>query len=80
MLLESPLGVDHLQKMSFNHMVTHNQAYFDKINSKTLNKPKQKPNYPPAPATSKQSVTRNPLANSLATVGHHFRPNPTGKH
>jgi hypothetical protein len=29
-----------------NHMVTHNQAYFDKINSKTPNKPKQKPNHP----------------------------------
>jgi hypothetical protein len=56
-------------------MVTHNQAYFDKINSKTSNKPKQKPNHPPAPATSKQSVTRNPPANSLATMGHHFRPN-----
>jgi hypothetical protein len=27
-------------------MVTHNQAYFDKINSKTPNKPKQKPNHP----------------------------------
>jgi hypothetical protein len=46
-------------------MVTHNQAYLDKINSKTPNKPKQKPNHPPAPATSKQP----------ATVGHHFRPN-----
>jgi hypothetical protein len=82
---ESPLGADHLQKVpfaAFNYMVTHNQAYFDKINSKIPNKLKQKPNklkqkpnHPPTPATSKQSVTRNPLANSLATVGHHFRPN-----
>jgi hypothetical protein len=27
-------------------MITHNQAYFDKINSETPNKPKQKPNHP----------------------------------
>jgi hypothetical protein len=49
LLNESPLGTDHLQKASFaasNHMLTHNQAYFDKINSKTPNKPKQKPNHP----------------------------------
>jgi hypothetical protein len=80
-LKESPLGADHLQKVSFaasNHMVTHNQAYFDKINSKIPNKLKQKPNHPPAPATSKQPATLNPPANSLATVGHHFRPNNSG--
>jgi hypothetical protein len=70
-----------MQKLLFaasNHMVTHTQAYFDKINSKTPNKSKQKPNHPPAPATYKQPVTRNPPANSLATVGHHFRPNNSG--
>jgi hypothetical protein len=63
-----------------NPIVTHNQAYFDKINSKTSNKSKQKPNHPHAPATStsKQPATRNPPANSLATVGHHFRPNNSG--
>jgi hypothetical protein len=56
-------------------MVTHNQAYFDKVNSKIPNKLKQKPNHPLAPATSKQPAIRNPPANSLATAGHHFRPN-----
>jgi hypothetical protein len=53
-------------------MMTHNQAYFDIINSKTPNRPKQKPNQPPTPATSKQP------ANSPATVDHHFRPNNSG--
>jgi hypothetical protein len=59
-------------------MVTHNQAYFDKINSKKPNKLKQKPNHTPAPKTSKQPATRNPPANSLVAVGHHFQPNNSG--
>jgi hypothetical protein len=35
-------------------------------------------NTPPAPTTSKQPATHNPPANSLAMVGHHFRPNNSG--
>jgi hypothetical protein len=56
-----------LQNVPFaasNHMVTHNQAYFDKINSKNQINP-NKNQTTPAPVTSKQPVTLNPPANSL---------------
>jgi hypothetical protein len=64
-----------------NHMITHNQAYFDKINSNTLNKPKQNQTTPCSgnvQTTGDQPATHNPPANSPATVGHHFRPENSG--
>jgi hypothetical protein len=57
----------HLQKKVFaatNYTVTHNQVYFDKINSKHQINPIKEPNHSSAPAT------RNPPAMTEPRLGH----------